>query len=107
METNSKIKLCKASELKSGESKGIILNGKDIGVFNINGTFYAIENACLHAGAPLSDGFIDEKKCQVACNWHGWVFDIATGKCVSHPKQDLFTKTYPITIEDNDIFIEI
>lgn len=102
---STKIKVCKVSELPSGSSKSITVNDKDVGVFNINGKYYAIDNLCLHAGGPLTDGYIDADACQVTCSWHGWAFDLATGKCVTHPRQDVFTGSYTIKTEGDEIFI--
>ena len=109
METksDSPIKVCKVSELSFGQSKCIQANGKEIAVFNIKGKFYALDNICLHAGGPLNEGYIDEEKCQVTCSWHGWGYDLATGKCVTHPKQDVFTSSYPIKIEGDELFVVV
>jgi len=104
---NNTIKVCKISELPSGQSKSVQVNNKEVGVFNIKGKYYAIDNLCLHAGAPLTDGAIDEEKCQVICGWHAWGYDLATGKCVTHPKQDIFTGTYNVKIQGDEIFVEV
>ena len=106
MET-TKIKVCKKDELQSGQARPITVDGKEIGVFNIKGKYYAIDNICLHAGGPLNEGSLDEEQCQVTCSWHGWGFDLATGKCVTHPRQDVFTGTYSVKIEGDEVFVEL
>lgn len=103
----TKIKVCKASELQPGQAKAIQAGDKEIGVFNINGKYYAIDNICLHAGGPLNEGFVDPANCQVTCSWHGWGFDLATGKCVTHPKQDVFAGTYAVKVEGDEVFVEV
>ena len=109
METtsNNLIKVCKTSELPHGQSKSIQANGKEIAVFNIKDKYFAIDNLCLHAGAPLTEGSIDEEKCQVVCGWHAWGYDLSTGKCVTHPKQDVFTGTYNVMVRGDEIFVEV
>lgn len=109
METksNSEVKVCKVAELPSGQAKTVQVNDKEIGVFNVNGKFYAIDNVCIHAGAPLSDGSVDTEKCQVTCSWHGWTYDLASGKCVSHPRQDVFAGSYTVKVENDEVFVEI
>ena len=109
METtsNNLIRVCKTSELTEGQSKCVQTNGKDIAVFNVKGKFYAIDNICIHAGGTLNDGPIDLENCQVTCNWHGWAYDLATGKCITHPKQDVFTGTYPVKIEHDNVFVVV
>ena len=101
------IKVCNKSEFENGQSKVVQANGKEIGVFKIKDKYYAIDNLCIHAGAPLTDGSIDEEKCQVICGWHAWGYDLATGKCVTHPKQDIFTGTYKVIIQADEIFLEV
>ncbi|MBI1857718.1 MAG: Rieske (2Fe-2S) protein [Candidatus Melainabacteria bacterium] len=103
----TKTKVCKVSELLPGQAKSATVGSKEIGVFNIDGKFYAIDNICIHAGGPLHEGAIDPKNCQVTCSWHGWAFDLATGKCVTHPRQDVFTGTYTVTVEGEEIFVEV
>jgi len=107
METQSQIKVCKVSELSPGQSKCIQVNGKEIAVFNVKDKYYAIDNICIHAGGPLSEGFLDTDNCQVTCTWHGWGYDLATGKCITHPKQDVFTGSYSVTVQGDEIFIEV
>lgn len=105
--SNNIVKVCKVSELPDGQAKSIQANGKEIGVFNVKGKYYAIDNHCIHAGAPLTDGAIDAEKCQVVCSWHAWGFDLATGKCVTHPKQDVFTGTYNVQVQGDEIFVSV
>ena len=108
METTSNpIKVCKTSELTSGQSKCIKVTNKEIAVFNINGKFYAIDNICIHAGGPLNEGYLDTDNCQITCPWHAWGYDLATGKCVTHPKQDVFTSTFPVKVQGDEIFVEV
>lgn len=109
METasNSEIKVCNVSELPLGQSKTIQTNGKEIAVFNVKGKFYAIDNVCIHAGGPLNEGSLDEENCQVSCSWHAWGYDLATGKCVTHPRQDVFTGSYSVKVQGDEIFIDV
>ncbi len=105
--SNNMIKVCKTSELPHGQSKAVQANGKEIVVFNIKGKFFAIDNLCLHAGAPLTDGSVDEEKGQVICGWHAWGYDLSTGKCVTHPKQDVFTGSYKTEIKGDEVFVMV
>lgn len=105
--SNNLIRVCKKSELPHGQSKSIQANGKEISIFNIKEKYFAIDNICIHAGAPLNEGSVDEEKCQVVCSWHAWTYDLSTSKCVSHPKQDVFTGTYSVKIENDEVFVQI
>ena len=105
--TNSQVKVCKVSELPHGQSKCVEANEKTIAVFNVKGKYYGIDNACIHAGGALCESPVDEETAVVSCGWHGWGFDLATGKCVTHPRQDVFTGTYPVQIQGDEIFVEV
>ncbi len=64
-------------EIPIGEARAYVACGREIAVFNVDGTFYAIDNSCPHQGGPLAEGFIHGKI--VTCPWHGWCFDVTTG----------------------------
>lgn len=88
-------------ELSPGSGKVVEVGGKTLAVFNINGDFFAIDNTCLHRGGPLGEGFLDEKS--VSCPWHGWQFDVTSGKCTTNPA--LGVKCYPVKIEGDKVNI--
>lgn len=102
-----------ASKIGQGEKK-IFDNGEiTFGVFNIAGKFYAIKNVCPHAGAPLCMGHIQttHRPGEVGefnpafegrilrCPWHGWEFDIVTGKGLYDRSGRV--ATYPCEVDEN------
>ena len=75
--------ICLSSQIPSGKSKKFFIKDEEeknleIAVFNVDGIFYAISDACMHKGGPLSDGFIDGDI--VTCPWHGWKYSVKNGK---------------------------
>ena len=68
------------------------------------GHFYAIEDDCPHAGAPLNDGTVHRGI--VACLRHGWRFDLRDGRCVNFPAAPVVA-TFPVTIQGEDIYITL
>ena len=54
--------------------------GRKIGVFNCDGTLYAIEDRCSHDDGPLAEGEFDAATCTVECPRHGSLFDLTTGR---------------------------
>ena len=62
------------NDLKPGENMVVDVNGEEVGLFNVDGQFYAIGNICPHKGGPLGEGFLEENI--VTCPWHGWRFDV-------------------------------
>jgi len=112
------IVVCPASEIPAGGKKIVEADGLSIGVFNIAGKFYAIKNVCPHAGAPLCRGHIQttHRPAEVGefvpalegrvlrCPWHGWEFDIVTGKGLYDRNSRV--ATYPVEVdEDGNIVV--
>lgn len=79
------------------------IDGKAIALFNVGGTFRAIEDTCLHAGGPLHEGALDGTT--VTCPWHEWRFDVATGSCEMNPMVSL--ACYPVRVRGGMIEIEV
>jgi nitrite reductase (NADH) small subunit len=70
-------------ERMPGTGKVVQADGKLIALFNLNGTFYALDNRCTHVGGPLGQGRVEGGI--VICPWHGSRFDITTGNVVGPP----------------------
>lgn len=93
-----------SDEVPPGTGKLVIVDDQLIALFNIDGIFYAIDDACPHQGAPLSDGIV--KGCITVCPWHGAEFDVTNGKLLCGPGvRDV--KAYAVTVKDDDVLIEI
>lgn len=73
----------KMSEIPVGAIKEVQVGGKPVALANVGGTFYAIDNTCLHRGGPLGQGQLEGPV--VTCPWHGWQFDVRTGRAVMNP----------------------
>jgi nitrite reductase (NADH) small subunit/3-phenylpropionate/trans-cinnamate dioxygenase ferredoxin subunit len=73
----------KVSEIPPGSIREVQVAGKPVALANVGGRFYAIENTCLHRGGPLGQGQLEGTV--VTCPWHGWQFDVTTGKAVLNP----------------------
>jgi nitrite reductase/ring-hydroxylating ferredoxin subunit len=69
------------ADIPDGKGLSVWIRNRKVAVFNIDGTLYACRDRCTHMGAALSDGRITGKR--VACTWHGWTFDLQSGKCVN------------------------
>jgi len=109
-----------AQEIGIGEKRIVEGEGISIGVFNIKGEFFAIKNVCPHAGAPLCQGHIQttHRPGEVGnfdpafegrilrCPWHGWEFDIITGKGLYDERDRV--ATYPVEVgEDGKVRVKI
>ena len=79
-------------------------NDRTFCVYKLEDGFYATDGICTHEDVHLEDGLVMDN--EVECPMHQGVFDIKTGKAVSPPACDDL-KTYPVKVEDNNIYIQI
>ncbi len=96
-----KYKVCKVNEFGNHYAAAFEIEGHDIAVYCVDGTFYAIHNACPHEGGPLGEGHV--KGFVVSCPWHDLSFDVRNGQgtdgggyCVG---------SYEVRVRDDDLFI--
>ena len=78
------VTVAQVSEVPAGTGRTVEVDGVWVALFNVNGTFYAIDNACPHAGGPLGEGKLKDGGI-VECPWHGWRFDVTTGQRAGNP----------------------
>lgn len=91
-------------EIPPGRAKLVEVNGTEIALFNIAGTFHAIDNSCTHVGGPLCEGELNGA--EVTCPWHGAVFDLNTGRALGPPAFEAVSR-YEVRVEGSTIQIEI
>jgi len=93
------------SDFAPGSVTKVVVDGRDIAVVNVDGTCYAIDDTCTHAGASLSEGTVSG--CNVVCGWHGAQFDCATGRLAKFPATIRDLASYPVSIEDGSLYVEV
>ena len=79
-------------------------NDKTFCVYKLEDGFYATDGICTHEAGHLEDGLVMDN--EIECPMHQGVFDIKTGEAISPPACDDL-KTYPVKVEDNNIYIQI
>lgn len=102
-------------EFPPGSRRIVEVAGRSIGVFNIRGELFALRSSCPHQGAPLCLGivlgrtdaprpfevtYLDDQDV-IKCPWHGWEFDIRTGRSVFNPHR-VRVRSYEVTVEQAD-----
>jgi nitrite reductase/ring-hydroxylating ferredoxin subunit len=99
-------------EIPEGGRKIVEIAGRSIGVFNVNGEFFALRNRCPHQGGPLCSGHISgfvtstgpgdyrlTRRGEILrCPWHGWEFDIRTGQSWFDPTR-VRVRSYEVVLE--------
>ncbi len=97
------MKVAETADLKPGEARVLEAGGKTLALFNVNGTYYALDNSCLHRGGPLGDGELEGPV--VTCPWHGWRWDVTTGANTNNPAVKV--ACFPVKVDGTGIFVEV
>ncbi len=107
--------VCSVEELPPGGRKIVDVDGMSIGLFNVDGTYYAMRNGCPHKGGALCEGpivgttlttdgteFVYGKDGTIVrCAWHGWEFDIATG--VALADKSFRARMYDVSVDEGKV----
>lgn len=93
-----------ADEIKPGERLIVELGRHWVAIFNVDGSYYAIEDLCPHDEGPVAEGKLDG--CVIECPRHGATFDIRTGKVLSPPAL-VDVPHYQVRVEGNDVQIAV
>lgn len=99
------IAVCRTGDVIPGEGKRIELPGRpSIAVFNVDGTFYAIDDTCTHGEASLCEGFVEGGV--VECPYHSGTFDIRSGKALTFPAVEP-VGTYRVAIDGDQVCLDL
>jgi len=99
-----RIKVATADQIGPGQRKLVKVKGKEIALFNLDGSIYAISNSCPHSTGPLIKGRLFKDR--LTCPWHGSEFDIRNGQCYSGPATKN-VPSYPVHLEGDAVLIEV
>lgn len=109
--------VCQETEIPRGGRRIAEVDGRSIGIFNVDGRFYALHNGCPHKGGALCEGpicgttlptksrtFSYGREGQIVrCAWHGWEFDITTGSALADP--GVHARTYRVDVRDGNVVV--
>ncbi len=96
--------VAKTSEISEDEPKAVSIGRLDVGIYKLDGEFYAIDDICTHASAMMTDGYIEDG--QIECPLHGACFDIKTGKALTAPAT-IDLRPYPVKVEGDQISVGV
>jgi nitrite reductase (NADH) small subunit len=111
-------------DIPEGGGVLVVAAETEIGVFRVRGGLHAYENRCMHQGGPVCTGeilgryeqvlnvdgtvsgerFVDEEP-RIACPWHGWEYDLETGRCTADRRYRL--RRFPVVVRDGDVFVRV
>lgn len=95
------VRVASRAEVPPGTGKEVHTTGRVIALFNVGGSFYALDGICPHQGGPLGEGELEGTT--VTCPWHGWQFDVCGGKNLLNPRIE--QGVYEVRVEDGEILL--
>lgn len=98
------IRLCRADDIADGAALKVEHGDLVLAVYNVDGEFFVTDDACTHGPGSLSEGYLEGDV--IECNFHGGQFNVRTGEVVGPPCM-VPIKTYKVSVEDGNIFIEV
>ena len=90
-------------QLPPGRGMSVTVAGKDIALFNVEGTIYAMDDSCLHQGLSLGNSKLEGKV--VTCRGHGWKYDVTTGSTLVSP--GFGVASYPVKVVEGKILVTL
>jgi 3-phenylpropionate/trans-cinnamate dioxygenase ferredoxin component len=96
----ARTRIAEIADVPPGTATTVDAAGRTLGLFNVDGALYAVDNTCPHRGGPLGEG--DVEGCVVTCPWHAWQFDLATGESIT---DDMKAVRYETKIEGDDVLV--
>jgi len=97
------VRVAQLDEIPPGEGREFVVEGRIIGLFRVEENVYAMDGLCPHAGGPIATGTL--RGTTVTCPWHGWQFDVSTGKhCLT---QNIRAQTFAVEVRDGEIWVDL
>jgi len=97
-----RVRVASVTDVPAGSGLEVTVAGRVIAVFQIDGSFFAIDGICAHAGGPVGEGELNG--CVVTCPWHGWQYDVSTGRhCLT---DSISQQSFPTSVDGDDIYVE-
>jgi 3-phenylpropionate/trans-cinnamate dioxygenase ferredoxin component len=93
------VRVTGTADVAPGSGAVAEVKGQSIAVFNVDGTYFAIDNTCVHRGGPLGEGELEGDT--VTCPWHGWQYNVKTGMSINNPSACV--KSYQVKVEGPDV----
>ncbi len=97
------MRTARKDDIPAGTIREFQVEGQTIAIANVGNKYYALHNTCLHRGGPLAQGVLSGKV--VTCPWHGWQYDVTTGKLVANPA--VAVRTFTLEERGDDLWLDV
>ena len=103
MEADGFTTVARVDELPPGTLRKVQVGDEEIALAHCDGGFYAVQNACIHLHGPLGEGHLEG--CVLTCPWHGWQYDVRSGK--NEFDHAIQLRTFETRVSDGEVQVRI
>jgi nitrite reductase/ring-hydroxylating ferredoxin subunit len=96
-------KVGRVEDIPPGTITAVEVDEQEIAIANVGGEFYATQGHCLHLSGPLGEGRLEGKT--LSCPWHGWQYDVRTGK--NEFDHAIQLQTFEVKVEGGEVKVAI
>lgn len=98
------VPVARVEEIPPGHLRRLEVDGREIVLVNLDGTFYALDGRCPHNGGPLARGQLDTCNGWITCPWHAWTWDVRSGRAIA-PPVTYRALTYAVRVEQGRVLV--
>ncbi len=98
-----RVRVGSTTDVPAGEGRVVEAGGRTVALFNVDGSFYALDNTCSHRGGPLGEGELDGRV--VTCPWHAWRWDVTSGANMNNPAVKM--ACFPVSVDGEQVWVEL
>src|SRR6266576_7333501 len=102
----AELDVCPVEELPPGSVKIVVTGSISIGVYNLGGEYYGLEDRCSHDDGPLCEGDFEADDGVAICPRHGANIDIRTGRALTLPAVES-VRTFPVRVDDGMVKVKV
>ncbi|MCC7145616.1 MAG: non-heme iron oxygenase ferredoxin subunit [Phycisphaeraceae bacterium] len=95
------VDIAAAEDFPPGTQAAVEVGGRSLVLMNLDERYFAVANICPHAGRPLAEGEVANFK--LTCPFHGYTYDLRTGKNVDFPHEELPVRTFAVRVENGRV----
>jgi nitrite reductase (NADH) small subunit len=93
----------RSEDVPEGVPRQFDAGGRKVAVYRLGGALFAMDGVCPHRGGPVGEGTVENGI--AVCPWHGWRFEVKSGKCVNAP--GVAQTCFPVREESGAVIVEV
>jgi nitrite reductase/ring-hydroxylating ferredoxin subunit len=100
----TEVRAAALADVPAGRPTLVVVDGARIVLTRVGDQVYALGDACAHRGGPLGEGKLTGTR--LACPWHGWMYDVRTGRCL-FPSHGGAVPSYGVRVDGDAVWVQL